>query len=502
MNPPDWQSENGTIRLYLGDCYETLWQLPAASVQTCVTSPPYWGLRDYGVGGQLGLEPTPDEYVTGMVNVFREVRRVLRDDGTVWLNLGDSYVTTSGGGQQVAQTNTGAGLAADRVPAHRAGLKPKDLCGIPWRVALALQADGWWLRQDIIWHKPNPMPESVTDRPTKAHEYIFLLSKGPRYYYDHEAVKEPAINAGRLAANGGADGMDEGYDGHRTREGLRRGIVVAEDRNRRSVWTVPTQPFTGWTQTSRLVRVGLGDVSDGMTRIESPDCPVHGCQDHPNDGHAADQIGRNRRSSHPDQLPLGEQAGNSQSHEQMNLVSNSDSPPPKRAKTATCHSKQNRKTDHAPSTNQPCTLSDETQDSTERKSETPTSVEPQPNTPESRTWPDEMDADLPDQTLRHIVRMSSLPVSPECRCGFYQETAKKTNHFATFPPKLIEPCILAGCPVGGTVLDPFTGSGTVGMVAAKHGRKFVGIELNPEYLDMAAKRCQEGCEAVSLFNQP
>ena len=167
-------------------------------MQTCVTSPPHFGLRDYGVNGQIGLEPTPAEYVEQMVAVFREVRRVLRDDGTLWLNIGDSY---NAAGQQghgtrqgyKQQSNRASAIGADSCRPSVDGLKPKDLIGIPWRVAFALQADGWYLRQDIIWHKPNPMPESVRDRCTKAHEYVFLLSKSERYYWDAEAMKEEAV---------------------------------------------------------------------------------------------------------------------------------------------------------------------------------------------------------------------------------------------------------------------------------------------------------------------
>src|SRR5690606_18934769 len=167
--------------------------LPDGSVQTCVTSPPYFGLRDYGHAGQIGLEATVDEYVTALVDVFREVRRVLADDGTLWLNLGDSYAANWN-----SQRSSGGGGFKDndrerltRTP----GFMPKQLLGIPWRVAFALQQDGWYLRQDIIWSKPNPMPESVTDRCTKAHEYLFMLSKSARYYYDADSVKDPAVNA-------------------------------------------------------------------------------------------------------------------------------------------------------------------------------------------------------------------------------------------------------------------------------------------------------------------
>jgi len=183
-----------------GDALTELRKLPDESVNCCVTSPPYWGLRDYGIPGQLGLEKTPDEYVARMVEVFREVRRVLAKDGTLWLNLGDSYAAGAGGrgdtgniisGHQTRTQSVGNGRIKRELGI---GLKPKDLVGIPWRVAFALQADGWWLRQDIIWAKPNPMPESVEDRPTRSHEYIFLLSKEEQYYYDHRAIIEPGTS--------------------------------------------------------------------------------------------------------------------------------------------------------------------------------------------------------------------------------------------------------------------------------------------------------------------
>jgi DNA modification methylase len=227
------------LTVYQGDCREVMASMEAESVHCVVTSPPYWGLRDYGIGGQLGLEATPEEYVANMVAVFREVRRVLRADGTVWLNLGDSYAGGSGkSGPRSGLADAGANspeamrrtLAelAEQYPERQkvAGLKPKDLVGIPWRVAFALQADGWYLRSDIIWSKPNPMPESVTDRPTKAHEYLFLLSKSPRYYYDADAVREP----------------DAGTDhNHRNVLDGRNG----SGRNLRSVWSIATQPYPG-----------------------------------------------------------------------------------------------------------------------------------------------------------------------------------------------------------------------------------------------------------------
>lgn len=187
-----------TDTIYVGDCLEVMRSWPDKFVQTVVTSPPYWGLRDYGVAGQMGLEATPQEYTESMVNVFREVRRVLKDDGTLWLNLGDSYATGAGGRGDIGNVFNGKPTRTDAPSAGRisrkrpAALKPKDLVGVPWRMAFALQADGWYLRSDIIWSKPNPMPESVTDRPTRAHEYLFLMTKSERYFYDADAIKEPA----------------------------------------------------------------------------------------------------------------------------------------------------------------------------------------------------------------------------------------------------------------------------------------------------------------------
>jgi len=233
-----------TITIRNGDCRNILQELPDESVHCVVTSPPYWGLRDYGVAGQLGMEASLGEYVDVMVDVFREVRRVLRKDGTLWLNLGDSYAAQING--RSAHDTKLKGMD-DRTFRDKPfstignGLKPKDLCGIPWRVAFALQADGWWLRQDIIWSKPNPMPESVTDRCTKSHEYLFLLTKSKRYYYDAEAIAEAANypeGPGNIIPCKGAG--DPFMD---TRGNLYK-IGPRATRNRRSVWEVTTQPFS------------------------------------------------------------------------------------------------------------------------------------------------------------------------------------------------------------------------------------------------------------------
>ena len=238
-----------SLRILQGDVIERLRELTAGSVHCVVTSPPYWGLRDYGVAGQIGLEATFDQWLGRMVEVFAEVKRVLRDDGTVWLNIGDSYETAGGAGNQgqqgdrVTRTHTQRRIKAIR----SAGLKPKDLIGMPWRLAFALQADGWFLRSDIIWHKPNPTPESVTDRPTKSHDYVFLLSKSARYFYDAEAVKEQSVS-GHASGNGFA-----GRQGGSERVGPQSGGPGTDEewndiggqRNLRSVWTIGTQAYPG-----------------------------------------------------------------------------------------------------------------------------------------------------------------------------------------------------------------------------------------------------------------
>ena len=224
-------------RLLTGDCRNLLPTLDTGSVQCVVTSPPYWGLRDYGVDGQLGVEHTVDIYVEHLVEVFRHVRRVLADDGTLWLNLGDSYAGSWGAQSRSAPVD---GISASQIQAHpqgtgtgsttRTGLPAKNLVGIPWRVAFALQADGWHLRSDIIWAKPNPMPESVTDRPTRAHEYVFLLTKSARYFYDADAIREPAVRH---------EGFNDQWDA------MSKPEQQATGANKRTVWTIPTQPFSG-----------------------------------------------------------------------------------------------------------------------------------------------------------------------------------------------------------------------------------------------------------------
>lgn len=338
-----------TATLHLGDALDRLKTLPDGSVHCCVTSPPYWGLRDYGVEGQIGLEGTLDEFIGKLVAVFREVRRVLRGDGTCWINMGDGYGGAGGGPQGANGQMAGRGVTdarrSTRGMTDNSGIKPKDLIGQPWMLAFALRADGWYLRQDIIWHKPNPMPESVTDRCTKAHEYIFLLSKSSSYYYDADAIKEPV--SGTAHARG--DGV-----------------------NPKSKLTTPA----GWA--------------------------------------------------------TGEGPHNSVEH----------------------NTKEKRDVERA--------------FSARRKST------PRPRQNESFS-----------AAVKFLVEKRNKRSVWTVVTKGYPEA-----HFATFPPKLIEPCILAGCPKGGTVLDPFNGSGTTGQVALEHGCNYIGIELNPEYLALTRKRLE------------
>ena len=253
-----------STKIMNGDCIKMMQTLPDKSVNCCVTSPPYFGLRDYGHDGQIGLEETPDAFVEKMVEVFSEVKRVLKDDGTLWLNIGDSYARTGGTDKKVSATakvgstrNTMKQMSNHTRHAPT-GLKEKDLIGIPWMLAFALRADGWYLRQDIIWAKPNPMPESVTDRCTKSHEYIFLMSKSERYYFDSAAIAEPlaASSIARLAQpnlkqQAGSDRVPGKTNGNM------KAVGSGDTRNRRSVWTVATQPYKGAhfaTYPSNLIR--------------------------------------------------------------------------------------------------------------------------------------------------------------------------------------------------------------------------------------------------------
>lgn len=331
-------------QIICGDALQVLRVMPDNLVNCVVTSPPYWRLRDYGVDGQLGLEPTMGEYLEKMVMIFREVKRVLREDGVLWLNLGDKSIH-GGGGKRRGKTSA----MKNRRIAPRCGcganveeLKPKDMAGIPWRVAFALQDDGWYLRQDIIWNKPNPMPESVKDRPTRSHEYIFLLSKSRRYYYDADAIKEPA----------------------------------SENTHPRGSGVNPkAKPPSGW------------DTGHGS----------HNTFKH-NSGNPKARFIRSRQNA---------------------------------------------------------------------------------------SFSSAVKAPVEYRNKRSVWTVRPYPYSDA--------------HFATFPPDLIKPCILAGAPRGGVVLDPFMGSGTTALVSIDLGRQYVGVELNPEYVAMAKGRINQATRQMELF---
>lgn len=398
-----------TIEIRIGDCRELLAAMPDKSVHCCVTSPPYFGLRDYGVDGQMGLEQTPDEYVAGMVDVFRDVRRVLRDDGTLWLNLGDSYANDgkwggSTGGKHVSALHGDSGIGRRKLST---GLKSKDLIGIPWRVAFALQADGWYLRQDIIWHKPNPMPESVRDRCTKAHEYVFMLSKSPRYYYDNAAVKEPSrgwngseFHTGKTAdhqlqrmSRKRSNGVSVEQQGKRDGDGnLTANCGVPEKRNRRSVWTVSTKPFKG------------AHFATFPPDLIEP-CILAGCPEYCCSACGAPHIRQTSRGVEAKKVDASE----------LDRFGNGESG-------------VHRKVGGA-----------------------------------YQKWLDEN----PLQTI-------GFKPSCECACG----------------------------KVGGTVLDPFGGAGTTGLVAKQHGRSAILLELNPDYAAMARERIDAPVRAAKKRSAP
>lgn len=343
-----------------GGAREVLRRLPDGLARCCVTSPPYWALRDYGVAGQLGLEDSPAEYVAAIVDVFREVRRVLAKDGTLWVNLGDSYASDGGSGWQGKH-----GARANRAHTQRTlkartavhGLKAKDLVGIPWRVAFALQEDGWYLRQDIVWHKPNAMPESVGDRCTKAHEYVFLFAKSRRYYFDAKAIAEPRASQDEAPVAGWASGP-----------GAHTTIGHARDLRAR-----PAPQFGRHVPSTKRER---GDAATFRGGQYVQDAKFH-------NSHATARSSRGNVA--------------------------------------------------------------------------------------------------PPSTTRNCRSVWTIPTEP------FEEA-----HFATFPRRLVLPCIRAGSAPGDVVLDPFTGAGTTAVVALAEGRRFVGAELNPDYLAIAAKRLAQG----------
>lgn len=372
------------IELLHGDCRDLLPTLPERSVQCVVTSPPYFGLRDYGVAGQIGREPTIDAYVDALITVFRLVWRVLRDDGTLWLNLGDSYANDTKWGGQTSGKHAGrlhgdSGIGRRR---HQTGLPSKSLMGIPWRVAFALQDDGWVLRNDIIWSKPNPMPESVTDRCTRSHEYLFLFAKSESYYFDQAAIAEPVQRNDRPQYQRAVEiALEHGLTNEHI-DAIRASGLTDTGKN------AATQTGTGanservQTLAAEAKAVLRGYYREFLTR------------------HAADSFKRTANKRSESVVP-----GNRATH------------------------RSTRDDEHY------------------------------------------------NKLTRNRRTVWTIPTR-----------SYDGAHFATFPEALVEPCILAGSRPGDTVLDPFAGTFTVGRVALRYGRKAIGIELNPDYCELAEGR--------------
>lgn len=478
-----------SVRIIIGDALAELRNLPADSVHCCVTSPPYWGLRDYNIppqvwggapgcahefdretvateigGGNwtqacngrgevqgvigefreptrgqaergfccrcsawlgcLGLEPDYRLYVEHLVDVFRAVRRALRPDGTLWLNLGDCYAT--GGGA----VGTRPGKQGDRWPGYRVaamgpmtqpnrlpqpGLKPKDLVGIPWRVALALQEDGWWLRRDVVWHKPNPMPESVSDRPTSAHEYLFLFARSERYFYDAAAIAEPSSPDSHARAKRGRS------DHHKWADGGPGDQTIAK----------------GAPSPGRLIPAH-GNTTEDYDRLHRRQDALHG------------RIGRDGDK----QAASAECMDPARAHRVAGFNARWDAAEETRAGR----------------------LQDSLVPAQLAPGVNPKAAQAGRGTKQNASFSAAVTEPVPMRNKRSVWTVPSEPF-PEA-------------HFATFPPGLIVPCILAGCPVGGTVLDPFGGAGTTGLVADRLGRDAILIELNPAYAAMARRRIE------------
>lgn len=419
-----------TIKILQGNCINKLKTIADKTFHTCVTSPPYWGLRDYGVDNQLGLEETPQEYVANLVEVFREVRRVLRDDGTMWLNLGDSY---SSGGRTTTTNQTvrgGKDYGVTR-PAVCKDIKPKDLVGIPWRVAFALQEDGWYLRQDIIWHKPNPMPESVKDRCTKSHEYIFLFSKSKNYYFDNEVIKEKGTQkkSGNVKPQ---KGVDQRFS--ETKQGLFEAQQkIYEKVNKRSVWTMDSKYKDD--EQEREHRQGMSKTRGDKLVVTRPKLPsqenfVKYIKSKTNVNVLTDYTGI-KKSTIEHWFRLDKTGFSYPSRDDWMKVS---------------------------------TLINDNSDEFNKINEMMTH--------EEYHYDEIVTSDT--RNKRSVWTVTTKP---------YKEA-----HFATYPPDLIEPCILAGCPEGGHVLDPFGGSGTTALVADRLGRNATLIELNKSYVDIINNR--------------
>lgn len=520
-----------TVQLLTGDCRDILPTLPERSIQCCVTSPPYFNLRDYNVAGQIGLESTLAEYISEIVSVFREVRRVLKDDGTLWCNIGDSYAGSWG---SQGHRSTPATISRNQITNHPkrashtgtirdAGLKPKDLMLVPARLAIALQDDGWYLRSAIVWHKPNPMPESVTDRPTSAYEHIFLLSKSARYFYDADAIREPLQDSSiaRLIQNVEAQEGSHRANGGAKTNGTMKAVVRAREknngesavdtkmrgygshcgtyldgRNARNVWTIPTAGFSDWSTVERRVDVSPDDADDDTIRTTRPDCPVHGDLAGPApmagcDGHTGAYA--SHRSPGTDgchvQAPLGGHVPTDQILGVGSADESSDSLHPAYAPAATVHSNGMSRTVRDPATTQPCMPCDETTDHTDDTSDRLESGVPHLDMRENSISSADSGDDRRQETADGIAdRPSGDQSFAACTCSYHKIVTETISHFAVFPPEIPRRCILAGSREGDTILDPFAGAGTTLLVADRLGRNAVGVEVNPEYVAMAQRR--------------
>jgi DNA modification methylase len=455
-----------------------------ASVHICCTSPPYFALRSYGIGvdnGEIGQEPLHDCagaftghacgacWICAMRAVFREVHRVLRNDGTLWINVGDSYASSGTSGYQHldelgVRMGTGGGKKHSSQLCGRAptppGLKPKSLIGLPWRLALALQADGWVLRSEIIWHKLNPMPESVQDRPTRAHEQVFLFSKHGRYYYDGAAVREQAetkwlSRGGSLLNATGWHVQARGVDATRRDD---RSNCDESTRACRSVWSLASEPTSASPRTAHRVHVPKDAVSDDTMCTVFPDCPVHGglaapVPNVPYDVRVGDLLRRTVRIGiDPAQARLVDSVATDPRLGVVIAAQNSDCAPLSYAPVATDHSTQSHRTVPAPATTPPCTPSAETTAHTGDTPALPLFAAPHHDRPESNRGFGDLDANQTRETPGHIVdthmaEVSFLPsIPPECMCLFYNVEYRESSHFATFPTELVRRCLRAGAP--------------------------------------------------------
>tara|TARA_Y100000310_G_scaffold343453_1_gene451139 strand:+ start:580 stop:2265 length:1686 start_codon:yes stop_codon:yes gene_type:complete len=559
---PYYDSPEGKI--YNGSALTVLKGMADGSVQMCVTSPPYWGLRDYGtepdiwdsdagcehewggklatgskghpgdkstlVGtqtadiskaaqsqgqfcqlcgawrGNLGLEPTPELYVQHMVEISREVRRVLRDDGTLWLNLGDSY-NGSGGAHKPEHANPGISNSAIRSGVDGRNvdtLKPKDLVGIPWMVAFALRADGWYLRSDIIWNKKNPMPESVTDRPTKAHEYLFLLSKSQRYYYDSTAIRENVLD----------DDAINDYNGNyerihgKTKSGQAQGHPEIQSKQARKSETEGIQTNRGGEEVTANVgtlregqRFSSQIQENGETESRAKEISEHGKVQENAEKIPSDGQGPCEPCERGPQAPIIAAKLHKQSYSravardkrqipsQMCLLPEKDGTVDDGPCNTVIEGGAPHCGEHSSGVSK---LQFKEGEPPAGRVKIPGGWDNKPGSHGTihRTGRTEAEYQTtsvkPGRNKRTVWTIATKPF-PEA-------------HFATFPPKLIEPCVLAGCPKGGTVLDPFFGSGTTGIVAYNHDRKFIGIELSKVYLDdIAIPRIKRETAQLKLF---